>query len=268
MTTQIKVLLDEVTKLDSWDIQSVLGAVNYLVRQTALNTTIRMLPPSPETEDEKTIDYFSTFDAKMKSKEVRKAVSGMVDMANRFTGVLLEYTDAEPSNYETVLEFMTQREPQRVIFEREYNERKRQGMRPQMPMSDFVDSEYAQALRRHENTVVLGEYAVRILNAIDLTKEVAGEDDTGRDNVPDWLYESITQKALDKLAQRWQRAEIRRTNPRIKKADRDIAEGNQHLIEQVIEALGGTKPTFDPKAEDAAGDELDEFIDKVSKIKL
>lgn len=137
-----------------------------------------------------------------------------------------------------------------------------------MPMSDFVDSEYAQALRRHENTVTLGEYAIRILNTIDVTQDVMGEDDTGRDNVPEWLYESIITKAQDKLVQRWQRAEIRRTNPRIKKADRDIAEGNQHLLEGVIEALGGTKPTFDPKAEDAAGDELDEFIDKVSKIKL
>ena len=48
MNHNIENALNELTKLDSWDIQSVLGGVNYITQQAAINTVVRMLPPQPE----------------------------------------------------------------------------------------------------------------------------------------------------------------------------------------------------------------------------
>ena len=37
MNSDIEKTLNEVSKLDSWDVGAILGGVNYLVRQAALN---------------------------------------------------------------------------------------------------------------------------------------------------------------------------------------------------------------------------------------
>ena len=251
MNSDISKALNAVSKLDSWDIQSVLGGVNYIVQQAAINTVVRMLPPLPD--EGSGIEGYTTWEQKMRDPEIREAVSPIVGIANHVKDVLNEYTDLPPSEYNDVLAFMTQRPPQRVTFEAEYNNRKRLGMQPGMPMSVFVDMELAQAEGRHKQLLAKGEAAVNLLHGVD-----------GNDaSAPEWLYEAISTKILQKLEQRWMRAELRRTNPKITKQDRDLAAANQKLIESVIEELGGSVPSYaDHKA---AEDDLEAFLNKMKE---
>lgn len=252
MNSQIEKALNAVTKLESWDIQSVLGGVNYLARQAAINTTVRLMPDIPE--EGSGLEGFTAWEQAVKNPQIKEAVSPIVGIAERTTDVLREYTTTPPSEYEDVLAFMLQRPPQRSTFEAEYNNRKRLGMRPNMPMSMFVEAEYATALTRHQHLVARGESAVQLLNGIDGTS----------DSAPEWLEEQVLQKILQKLDMRWARHEIRRTNPKITKQDRDLAEANQHLIESVIEELGGQKPNF--SEEMAADDGVEDFLIKAGKL--
>jgi hypothetical protein len=247
MNSQLEKALNAIVKLDAWDIQSTIGGVNYLVRQAAINQVVRLIPEPPE--EGSGLEGFTKWEQDMKNPDIKKSVSPLVGVAERVTEVLNEYTTLPPSQYEDVLAFMLQRPPQRSTFVAEYDNRKRLGMRPSMPLNTFVDMEYATALGRHQNLVAKGEAAVQLLEAIE------GEDGA----IPEWLQESIDNKLQQKLAQRWYRAEMRRTNPKITKNDRDIAAANQLMIEGVIEELGGSKPTF--SEEMAASDDMDQFIE-------
>jgi len=244
--------LNEITKLDSWDIQATLGAVNYLALQSAINQAVRMLPALPE--EGSGLDDFTAWEQKMKAPEIKEAVAPLIGYAEKAQDVLQEYTTTEPFDYEHVLSFMTSRPPQRATFEAEYNNRKNLGMRPDIPISKFVEMEYAAAMQRHANLVAKGESAVKLLHGID------GNDATA----PDWFMEAVENKIMQKLEQRWERAEMRRTNPRITKDKRDLAAANQTLIVGVIEKLGGNKPDF--SAEIKASDDMDDFTKHIQSI--
>lgn len=249
MNTEIEKALTAVSRLDSWDIQSVLGAVNYAAQAAAITTAVRKLPDAPP--EASGIDGFTPWEQKMAIPEIAEACAPIVGIVNRVKEVLLEYTDTPPSEYEKVLEFMLTRQPRRETAEAEYNQRKRLGMQPGMPMSVFVDMEMAVAQARYDLVKAKGQTAVQVLHGID-----------GNDaDAPEWLYEQIHTKILQKLEQRWMRAELRRTNPKITKQDRDLAAANQRLIADVIVELGGNPPSYDEQI--AAQDDLEEFLKKL-----
>jgi len=244
--------MNEITKLDSWDIQATLGAVNYLALQTAINQAVRMLPAPPE--EGSGIEDFTAWEQKMQEPQIREAVLPVIGYADKAQEILNEYTTTEPFDYDHVLTFMTSRAPQRATFEKEYNDRKRLGMRPDIPINKFVDMEYATAMQRHANLIAKGQSAVHLLS------QLSGNDATA----PEWFIEAVEAKILQKLEQRWERAEMRRTNPRITKEQRDLAAANQLMIVSVIEKLGGNKPNF--AAEIKAADEFDEAVARGEKF--
>jgi hypothetical protein len=250
MNSHIEKVLGEVTKLDSWDIMSILGGVNYAVQQAAINQVVKLIPEPPEKGSG--LENFTRWEQHMRDPQIRKVVNPFVGLSNRVKDVLNEYTDTPPSEYQNVLEFMLQRPPVRATFEAEYNRRKQLGMRPSMPLSVFVDMEYAAAMQRHANLTAKGEAAVLLLQQLDGTDE----------EVPEWMIDTIDQKVEQKLEQRWNRAELRRTNPKLSKDKRDEAEANQQLIAAVITELGGTPPSYADEMK--ASDEVDEYIERLS----
>lgn len=247
MNSGIEKALAEVTKLDSWDILSILGGVNYITQQAAINQVVRKLPEPPE--EGSGLENFTAWEQAMRNPEIKQAVAPLVGIADRVKDVLNEYTDSPPTEYEKVLEFMLSRPPQRETFKAEYDNRKKLGMRPSMPMSTFVDMEYQAAMARHAHLVAKGEAAVHLLQNMD------GSDG----EAPEWMYESIHQKIGQKLEQRWMHAEVRRTNPKISKDKRDEAEANQTMISKVMQELGYKAPDYTEEIK--LTDETDAFID-------
>jgi hypothetical protein len=252
MHAQFNKALTEVSKLDSWDIQAILGAVNYMALQGAINQAVRLLPPPPE--EGSGIEDFTRWEQNMLKPEIKEAVAPILKYAELSQEVLNEYTATEPFDFEHVLQFMTSRPPIRNTFQQEYNQRKQLGMRPGIPMAQFIEMEYAAALQRHAKLVATGETAIRMLSTM------RGNDS----NAPEWFVEAVESKILQKLEQRWIKGEMRRTNPRITKDQRDLAEANQLLIVGVMLELGGKAPSFD--AEMKAEDDVDDGLARLEKI--
>lgn len=246
MNSQLEKIINEVVKLDSWDILSILSGVNYMARQNAINAVVRKIPDRPG--EDATIDVFADYKEKMQMPELTQEVGPFVRVAERVTEVLNEYTDLKPSGYEEVFDYMTQTPPKRSTYQNDYNARKAAGMRPNVPMSVFIDAEMTLALNRFNDTIAKGEDAVRILYSVE------GSDDAG----PDWFYERINDKVLQKLEDRWIKAEIRRTNLKLNSNDRDLTAANQKLIETVIQELGGKIPDFSKEMD--ISDDTDLFI--------
>lgn len=230
MKTELRKAIQAVTQLDSWDITSVLGAVNYAASQAAINAVVKLLPDVPEGSG---IEGYTNWEAEMRKPEIVQAAAPLVGLANEVKEVLNEYTDRTPSEFEDVLDLMRGRVPRRETFEADYNNRKRLGMHPGMPLKVFVDAEMATATARFNAVEAKGEAAVRILNGIDGTSE----------DIAEWLQESIMQRMLAKLDERWIRGELRRTNPRLSRQDRDLAAANQKLIESVMQDVFGAVPS-------------------------
>lgn len=262
MKHDIDKALNEVTKLDSWDILSILGGVNYLCKQSAITAAVRNLPDDPP--EGSGIDGFIPWEQKMKAPELKKAVMPMLRISAAVENVLNEYTDTKPTEFEDVLRFMRERPPTRERFKADYENRKRLGMKPSIPMSQFIDMEMVTAMARFEHLRARGDTAVQLLHSLDLRVPADERWDEG-EQPPEWLYEAIHDKIMAKLEDRWMRAELRRTNPRISKTDRDLAEANQKLIESVIETLGGNKP--DPtKGEPKEEPEEDQWLNKALNL--
>lgn len=251
MNSRMEKILAEVTKLDSWDILSILGGVSYLLQRNAINQTINKLPDAPP--EGSGIDGYASFAEKEAMPSIREAVAPLVGLADRVKEVLNDYTDAPLTEYDKVYAFLTERPPQRETHVREYDQRKKLGMRPSMPMKDFVDEEHKRALTRFEALKAKGGDAVRILSNLDGTDG----------NVPEYIYEQIENKISQKLEERWKHAEIRRTNPRFSKEQRDEAEANQMMICTVMKELGYKTPDYSKEIGEA--DEVDKFVERLSK---
>jgi hypothetical protein len=250
MNSHIEKTLELVSKLDSWDVGSVLGGVNHLVRQAAINMTVRMLPDLPE--EGSGLEHFAQWEKNVRKPEIAEKVAPLLGLADRVAQVMVEYSTMDISDNAKVLEMSTSpdRVPKRATFEREYKERVRLGMKPGMSIREFTEMEHATALQRHAVLCAKGEHAVQIMEGIDISDG----------DLPEWMHEAVNSKVLQKLEERWRKAELRRTNPRISKNERDLAGANQKLIEATITELGGTVPTDTEETAPEVLSDLDKFI--------
>jgi hypothetical protein len=253
MNSHIENTLNLVSKLDSWDVGSILGGVNHLVRQAAITQTVRMLPDLPE--EGSGLEHFAQWEKNVRKPEIAEKVAPLLGLADRVAQVMVEYSTMDVSDNQRVLEFITapDRVPKKATFEREYKERVRLGMKPGMTIREFTEMEYAVALQRHAVLMAKGEHAVQLLEGIDISDG----------DLPEWIHEAINQKVLQKLEERWRKAELRRTNPRISKQERDLAGANQKLIEDTITQLGGEIPRDTEEVTPEQQSDLDAFLRRV-----
>mgnify|MGYP006312003797 FL=1 len=134
---------------------------------------------------------------------------------------------------ESTLEFLTKNPPSASQFEADYDARVRAGARPGLSKRDFCAAMLETEMRRHEDLVERGQAAIQF--CFDLNVHA----DRGFGDLPDWALETIRDKTIDKLVKRWQRLDIRRTDPRLNEGDRLEAQADQDLLEIVYKTLSG-----------------------------
>lgn len=221
-------MINQLQDLDSYSQLSVLGSWNFTINAAVISEAQRYVPELPE--ESSGIDPYSDYEA-MKRKLVKEAdqsyLPGLLNLKLEIESAILN-ADGQPRSLDNILEFLTERSPTRAQFDQEYEMRRRQGMRPQMPKKVFVDYEYERAMNQHNLLVAKGEHAVLLCENITLAD---GE-------LPDWIDESFENKMIEKLHSRWEKLEFVRTNPRRKKAIRDSAQADQQMISLLLKQYG------------------------------
>jgi hypothetical protein len=227
MNAKLTELFTKVDKLDSWTQLAILGSWAFTANSACINAALRYVPDAPPEG--------SGIEAVPQFEQAR--INAVKDAENSLLPVLLAVqrdishailqADGQIRDLDNTLEFMMGTAPKRETFEREFEERRRQGMKIGLTKKQFVDLEYDRACKRHEDLIAKGEHAVRLCQ----TLSVHDVDDT---STPDWMLEAFEQKLIDKAHSRWEKLELLRTNPRARKQIRDSAEADQMLIKTLL----------------------------------
>jgi hypothetical protein len=243
--------MTEITKLDSWDIAAVLGSWQFVIQRAAINAAIRLIPDLPPEGSgiDAATQYGEDLRRVMNDEPPAELVS-LVAMDAELTQAIDNYASVSQDSrgFGDTLTFLRNQLPQQNVFINDYNRRKRSGIKMAISLREFVNGEMQQALRNHQILLAKGQDAVVLLDKIAEGTPTLGD-------APEWLEETLTQRAVDKLQQRYGRLEIRRTNPRLSTAQRDEAEASQALIAQCIKSFGSDiipAEAFNSEDDDAA----------------
>lgn len=235
----------QLADLDVYTQRSVIGSWAFFVNSQCINQGVRILPDVPEEGEG--IEGYTAWEGAIRTAE-RKLVDGERNGGDfapqlpawvalqRFISFMMVESGGEASTIQSTFDYLSERSPTRQRFENEFAMRVKMGMRPGITRKEFVDSEYARAMDQHVKLMAKGEHAVQMLDRMVLATGAKVE--RGFDDLPDWVAETLQQKLVQKLKDRWTRLEITRTNPRVNAANRDAAEGDQFLIVEVLKAYG------------------------------
>lgn len=231
-------LMNLCVDLDIYSQRSIYGSWAFMAHSAALKEAIRSLPDLPA--EASGVDGFSEYENHVRKVAIDlQTVDG--DWASKLpawlalsqhVNFMMREAGGDPVPMSNVLEFLNNRVPDRAQFDAEYAARIKAGMRPGINRKEFVEHEYERAMARYNEQVAKGEHAIKLCESLNI-KESRGYGD-----LPEWATETMQDKMIQKLKDRWFRAEMDRTNPRFTSKRRDEAEGNQYIIEDVLNQLG------------------------------
>jgi hypothetical protein len=226
-----------VLELDKYTKISVLNSIKFYVNMQCIRQALRIIPQEgiEKTSDSRE-DYdhliAATMDEYEKDGDYATKLPAFISLNEHLEAVMFDDM-LQPSSMEDTLDFMTRNKPVAANFERDYDERVRQGQRPGISKRDFCEMQLEDSLKQHDRLVENGQAAIQFCRDLSITG------DRGFGDLPDWAVDAIYSKIVDKLAHRWGKLDIRRTALRIKPQDRDEAQGDQTLIEHVYQCLTG-----------------------------
>jgi hypothetical protein len=264
IATDFHKALTEITKLESWDIASVLGSWKFVIDSAALNAAIRLMPNLPP--EGSGIDAATQYNEDLRKvmNESHPEVASLVAMSLEVQACLDNHADVPPRSFEDTLSFLKDQAPTQQRFVQDYNRRKTAGIQMGISLREFVNSEMQVALRNHQNLLAKGSDAIVLLDKI-------AENQPQITDIPEWLEENLHQRAVAKMKDRHMRLELRRTNPRLNSEQRDEALASQMLIEKTIGYFGGEiikAENFDSSEDDAAFiKELESQAPKLAVVK-
>jgi hypothetical protein len=230
--------IDMVMELDKFTKISVLNSIKFFLNMQCIRQAVRLMPAEIDRTVEGRDEYDQTIAKVMDDYEAEgdfaPSLPAFIALNDHLRSVM--YNDMlEPSTMEDTLKYLTRDKPIAGNFEKDYEERVRQGQRPGISKREFCELQLQDALKSHDDLVERGQNAIQFCEDLNVTQ------DRGWGDLPDWAVDTIYNKFTDKLAARWAKIDIRRTALRTRPNDRVEAQADQDLIEFVYEKLTGNK---------------------------
>jgi len=228
--------IDLVMELDKFTKISVLNSWKFLLNMQCIRGAMRIIPDNIEKTAEGRDEYDHLIAKQMDDYEQEGDYAPSLPAFIALNELLRTtmYDDLlEPSTMEDTLKFMTRDAPTAALFEKDYEERVKQGQRPGISKREFCELQLEDAMKQHRQLIERGQ------DAIQFCEDLNVHQDRGFGDLPDWAVDALYNKLADKLAHRWAKLDIRRTGLRTKPADRTEAEADQTLIEFVYKEITG-----------------------------
>ncbi|RLA51076.1 MAG: hypothetical protein DRR42_11385 [Gammaproteobacteria bacterium] len=232
--------IDMVLELDKYTQISVFNSWKFFLNMNCIRQALRILPENIE----KTCDGREEYDQIIReTTEFLEQEGDFISKLPAFIAlneklrVTMYDNMLEPSTMEDTLKFMTENKPLAINFEKDYDERVRQGQKPGISKRVFCEVQLEDAMKSHHQLNERGQAAIEFCNDLNIHA------DRGHGDLPDWVIDTLYNKLTDKLTIRWQKLDIRRTGLRTKPSDRTEAEADQLLIEFVYNDLTGREFT-------------------------
>jgi len=232
--------IEMLMELDKYTKVSVFNSWKFFLNMNCIRQALRILPENVE----KTLDGRAEYDNLIReTTEFLEREGDFISKLPAFIAlnehirVTMYENMLEPSTMEDTLEFMTNAVPTTDRFEKDYDERVRQGQRPGISKRVFCELQLEEELNAFRQLSERGQAA------IEFCKDLNINEDRGFGDLPDWVIDTLYNKMTEKLELRWQKLDIRRTGLKTKPEDRTEAQADQMLIEFVYKALTGNEFT-------------------------
>lgn len=225
-----------IMELDKYTQVSVLNSWKFFLNMQCIRQAMRLMPDDLEKTSDNREIYDQSIAKVMDDYEAEGDFAPTLPAfiaLNEHLRVTMYDAMLEPSTMEDTLEYMLRQPPVASNFEKDYDERVRQGQRPGISKREFCEIQLEDALKQHRDLAERGQAAIVFCEDLNVIE------DRGWGDLPDWAVDTLYSKMTDKLAHRWAKLDIRRTGLRTKPTDRTEAEADQQLIEFVYKDLTG-----------------------------
>ena len=249
MNRKVNDLRNHLELTDMYTQLSVLSSWSFMVNAACINAAMRYIPEGPVDTG---IEEFTAYEAARRGliKDAEHSnLPALVSLQRELMG-WIDDAGGEAKGLEDTLGYISAECPKEATFKAEYEMRRRQGMKPAMPLKVFVQYEMERAMNQYNQLVAKGDDAVRLVDTFTLSSMVSDERESTNE-LPEWIPESFERKLIDKLHARWEKLEFTRSNPRRRKSERDEAKADQMMIARVLSEFGET-PGFDDMIDDEA----------------
>ena len=246
MNHQLDQLLQNIRQLNSYDLSAILWSLNYAASSATINALVRAIPDLPP--EGSGIETCSQYNEDMRNVDTSRA-KGFLALKLELDAIAENHTDGVLPELSNTAEYMQSRQPIRATYIGTYNALKAKGQAPRVTLKQYVDSEHGAAVRNFNNL------RSKISDAMQIADTIGNQ--CGDDiDVSEEFVDSLYQRLIPKLQDRWIKAEIRATNYRTSQAIRDEASASQLAIEEVLAFVGGDIPDAPVEDEAATVDKL------------
>ena len=234
MNHELNTMLNSIKTLNSFDMSSLLWTLNYQASASIINKTVSLIPDAPA--EGSGIDGFTQHEHDLRHIDL-ESVAPFIALKKELDAICDAHTDGTLPVVGNTAAFLRGRVPTRMQFINEFNARKLSGVPVRIKMKDFVNSEFSAAMQRYSRFVSKCEQAMDIIEAY---WESTGN--TVEIDVSDDYVEMLADKLRPKLLERWNKAEIRCTSPRLNDEARIEARQSQMALENVMDDFGVAIP--------------------------
>jgi hypothetical protein len=235
--------IDTVMELDKYTKASVLNSIRFYLNMQSIRQALRILRnDNIELGDEKTVEMRDAYDQLIrrtmdeyeKDGDYAPSLPAFIAL-NEHLRVTMYDDNLQPVDMESTLDFMCSSTQGTDAFEKDYDARVKQGMKPGISKREFVEQQLRDAVNGQRQLQEQGQYAIQFCEDLNVNVE------RGFSDLPDWAITAIHDKIVDKLHQRWVKCDMRRTSLNSAPNVRSEAEADQLLIECAYEQIAGRK---------------------------
>jgi hypothetical protein len=252
MKADLKEMAAQIDDLDEFSQRSIWGAWGFFANKQCINQGIYALPDVPEEDGVEAggIEGYTQWEAAVRQAKIEVEDAGQGQDGDYVTALpawialqqhvhftLLEM-GGRTNELKDTWQFISNRLPTRRQFETDFAVRVRLGNRPGITRKDFVDAEFKKAMASHEKWIAKGEPAITLIDRLILNTGTNVE--RGFDDLPEWVFDSMQDKLIQKMRQRWDTLEITRTSGYTSQSRKDESVGNQMILEETLAKYGET----------------------------
>jgi len=286
MKNVIDTIIKSVQNTDDWTQSSVFGTCYYQAASAAINLGLNIIETA-DLEEGSGIDGFARWMEKTACLQPQQLadLNALGALAEKLAVLVGGVSMSVPTLEDHVAFRIATHKPSQEVSQQKYRDLRAAGERFKISMKQWVTEHYSNNLKQHTRLIDHSDDAITLIKRAlrDPMKEwedhmyVDGpnskrpaehDDQVEYHRIPEWLFETLVDKALDKLYARRYKTESRTRAANLRQAARDAATADLFRIDAAITALGENPPATVYVDEEGNPTEYSRIVKKGKKLEI
>jgi hypothetical protein len=284
----IDTIINAVSATDDYTQASVFGACHWQAAGAAINYALRIIS-NGEPEEASGIDGFARWMERISALNAQemadlKSLGTITDRFGALAGEVMMDAPTIESSIATRIKLFA---PTMEGSEKRYTDLRRKGERFTVSKATWVADDYKKQVEQHSQLVNNADTISGLINRAmrdDHEAELSAwsnmrkthshrPDGSDQDmveygRVPEWLFERLTEKACEKLFERYDKTSARANSTTLKSKARMDAQADLFRISTALKALGEVPPVITYVDEDGNPESFARVVQKGKRIEM